>query len=48
MVWVNVSSLRKQLTALGFPAFGSPMARKRPVRSYEVTEESEHRIHFFV
>ena len=31
-----------------FPAFGSPMARKWPGHGYEITEESEHRVRFFV
>lgn len=31
-----------------FPAFGSPMARKWPGHGYEITEESEHRVRYFV
>ena len=31
-----------------FPSFGSPTARKRPGRPYEITAESEHRIRFFM
>ncbi len=31
-----------------FPAFGSPTSKKRPGRTYEITEESEHRVRFFV
>ena len=30
-----------------FPAFGSPTSKKRPGRTYEITEESEHRVRFF-
>ncbi|MBE5795610.1 MAG: HAMP domain-containing histidine kinase [Clostridiales bacterium] len=31
-----------------FPTFGSPMSKRRPGHSYEITEESEHRVRFFV
>ena len=31
-----------------FPAFGSPTSKKRPGHTYEITEESEHRVRFFV
>ena len=31
-----------------FPSFGSPMVKRRPGHSYEITEESEHRVRFFV
>ena len=31
-----------------FPTFNSPATKKRPGHGYEITEESEHRIRFFV
>lgn len=31
-----------------FPSFGSPTGKRRPGQAYEITEESEHRIRFFL